>query len=166
MKGKTEIEILKNAILLERQGKAFYETVAKETKSPAAKKIFALMAREEEKHVGYLSEHYKNVMEKGFFISQASYDNPETFSNSVLSGEIKNEINAASYEAAAISAAIEMEKKAIALYSGRAAETDGENEKALYTMLTEWEKTHLDFLAQLNKELTEEIWYENSFWPF
>jgi len=166
MKGKTEIEILKNAILLERQGKAFYETVAKETKSPAAKKIFALMAQEEEKHVGYLSEHYKNVMEKGFFISQTSYDNPESFSNSVLTGELKKEINAASYEAAAISAAIEMEKKAIALYSGRAEETDEESEKALYSMLTEWEKTHLDFLAELNKELTEEIWYENSFWPF
>ena len=166
MKEKTEIEILKNAILLERQGQAFYETVAKETKSPAAKKIFSLMAQEEEKHVEYLSEHYRSVMEKGFFMSQISYDNPEDFSKKVLSEEIKKEIDAASYEAAAISAAIEMEKKAIALYSGRASETEAENEKALYTMLTEWEKTHLDYLAELNKELTEEIWYENSFWPF
>lgn len=166
MKGKTEIEILKNAILLERQGKSFYETVAKDTKSPAAKKIFALMAQEEEKHVGYLSEHYRSVMEKGLFMSQTSYDNPEAFSKRVLSKEIKNEIDAASYEAAAISAAIEMEKKAIVLYSGRAEETEEKDEKALYEMLTKWEKTHLEFLAELNKELTEEIWYENSFWPF
>jgi rubrerythrin len=166
MQGKSEIEILKNAILLERQGKAFYETVAKETQSSAAKKIFALMAREEEKHVGYLSQHYKSVMEKGYFLSQATYDNPEAFAKNVLSEDIKNEIDAASYEAAAISAAIEMEKKAVALYSGRANETEEDSEKALYSMLTEWEKTHLEFLADLNKELTEEIWYENSFWPF
>ena len=124
------------------------------------------MAQEEEKHVEYLSEHFRNVMEKGFFISQTSYDNPEIFSKNVLSEEIRKEIDAASYEAAAISAAIEMEKKAITLYSGRAEETEEENEKALYKMLTEWEKTHLDFLAELNEELTEEIWYENSFWPF
>jgi len=166
MEKKTEIEILKNAILLERQGKAFYSTVAKGTESKAVKKVFSLMAEEEEKHIQYLSEQFKNIQEKGLFISDNYYDNPENVAKKVLSQEIKKEINAASYEAAAISAAIEMEKKAVELYSDRNNKSSDENEKALYGMLADWERTHLEFLAEIQKELTEEIWFENSFWPF
>jgi len=166
MERKTEIEILKNAILLERQGQAFYSSVAKETQSNAVKKIFSLMAGEEEKHINYLSKHFKNIQEKGYFVSDNNYDNPENVAKNVLSDEIKKEINAASYEAAAISAAIEMEKKAVELYAGRSEESDDSSEKELYSMLAEWERTHLEFLAGIQKDLTEEIWYENSFWPF
>ena len=166
MKEKTELEILKNAILLERRGRAFYETVAQGTESKAVQWIFSIMAGEEEKHIGYLSEQYRHVMEKGFFISDNYYDNPEVFAKNVLSEEVRKEIDAAGYEAAAISAAIEMEKKAVELYSGRAAVSGDENEKKLYSMLADWEKTHMEFLAELNNDLTEEIWYQNSFWPF
>ena len=80
--------------------------------------------------------------------------------------ELKEEISAADYEAAAISAAIAMEKNAIRLYSDRASDAADPNEKALYKWLAEWERQHLNFLAEIDKELTEKIWYDNNFWPF
>lgn len=166
MKGKTNLEILKNAILLERQGKAFYESVASSSTSGSVKNIFSIMAGEEEKHIGYLSVQYRSIMKNGYFVTENYYDNPENISKRVLTEEIKKEINAASYEGAAISAAIEMEKKAVDLYSGRAKATKDKHEQKLYETLANWEKTHLDFLAALNEELTEEIWFENSFWPY
>jgi rubrerythrin len=59
-----------------------------------------------------------------------------------------------------------MEKNAITLYSRRAEETQDENEKALYTWLSNWEKSHLEFLAAIDREVTERVWHDNNFWPF
>ena len=79
---------------------------------------------------------------------------------------LAEEKSAADYEAAAISAAIAMEKNAIQLYSDRASTAADPNEKALYKWLAAWERQHLNFLAEIDKELTEEVWYDNNFWPF
>ncbi|MEK6195467.1 MAG: rubrerythrin, partial [Deltaproteobacteria bacterium] len=70
------------------------------------------------------------------------------------------------FESAAISAAMGMEERAITLYSGRAEEADDPEEKALYEWLAEWETEHLEYLARIDKEVTETIWHDNSFWPF
>jgi rubrerythrin len=84
----------------------------------------------------------------------------------VITTEFRKEISAADYEAAAISAAMSMEKNAINLYEDRAAEASDPNEKALYKWLAEWETQHLHFLSEIDKELREQIWNDNSFWPF
>ncbi len=80
--------------------------------------------------------------------------------------DLKEEISAVDYEAAAISAAMSMEKNAIRLYAERSTEAEDPNEKALYEWLAEWERQHLNFLTEIDKELTEKIWHDNSFWPF
>ena len=59
-----------------------------------------------------------------------------------------------------------MEKNAIKLYSDRAAAATDPNEKALYSWLAKWETQHLNFLADIDRELTEDIWFDQSFWPF
>jgi rubrerythrin len=88
------------------------------------------------------------------------------YKRQVLTDEIKGQINAAGYEAAAIGAAMEFEAKAVALYSSRAEASGDANEKALYTMLAGWERGHHQWLARIDKELREEVWYDNNFWPF
>ena len=161
------LEILKSAILLERRGKAFYAKVAEQTQSDAAKRFFKMMADEEEKHVGILSEHFNNYLQKKTF-GTAEYDHApsEALSSKVLTEELKEQLSAADFEAAAISAAMSMEKNAIALYSERAQAATDMDEKALYEWLSDWEKTHLNFLAEIDKELTDKIWHDNNFWPF
>lgn len=84
----------------------------------------------------------------------------------ILSEKIKKEISAAGFEAAAISAAIDFENNAIAVYSQRAQEATDPNEKAMYHMLAEWEKGHHHLLHKLNEDLKEQIWNDNNFWPF
>jgi rubrerythrin len=79
---------------------------------------------------------------------------------------MKNKISAAGYEAAAISAAIDMEKKAIEVYSNQAEISTDPNEKKLYNWLADWEKGHLKILSDLDNELRDKIWYDNHFWPF
>ena len=54
------VEVLKTAILLERRGKAFYTQTARQTESKSAKKIFEMMAEEEDSHIEYLVRQFKN----------------------------------------------------------------------------------------------------------
>jgi rubrerythrin len=161
------VEILKNAILLEKRGKAFYHKVAEQASGKAVKAFFEGMADEEIKHVKILADQYKAYQENHQFNpGDYSEKHGEEMASKVITTEFRKEISAADYEAAAISAAMSMEKNAITLYEDRAAEASDPNEKALYKWLAEWETQHLHFLSEIDKELREQIWNDNSFWPF
>jgi rubrerythrin len=160
------IEILKQAMLLELQGKAFYSKAAEQSETEGIRNIFSTMAKEEERHIHYLAKHYNSYKNNGVFSADIAYEASPEFADTVLSDQMKNSINAASYDAAAVSAAIEMEKKAVTLYQGRAKESEIDTERNLYDMLAKWELTHLDLLTELNDSIVESVWNENSFWPF
>jgi rubrerythrin len=160
-------EILKNAILLEKRGHAFYTKVAQQAESEAVKKFFQLMAEEEVNHVRLLSEQFKSYrVRKKFQPGDVAGQMEFKTAAEILTQDLKRQISAAGYEAAAIAAAMSMEKNAIQIYSSRAAETQDPDEKSLYQWLARWETEHLNFLAKIDKELTEEIWNDNRFWPF
>lgn len=161
------LKTIKQAILMEAKGKALYMEVATKTQSEEVKKIFETMAAEEQTHIDYLSEQYKSFNSKGSFIKQEFIsENEENISNLVLNPEIKNQISAAGFEAAAISAAINMENRAIEVYRDFANKSNNEEEKALFNWLANWENSHLELLIKLDKELTDKIWFDNQFWPF
>jgi rubrerythrin len=161
-----EIEVLKKALLLERQGRAFYQRVSKDSESQAVSSLFAIMAEEEGKHIEYLAEQFANFSASGEFLQLEPEEADQTAVREILSSDIRKQISAAGYEAAAISAAIEMENRAVAVYGERAEASDDPKERKLYAWLAQWETGHLKFLAEINDQLLEEVWYESSFWPF
>ena len=165
--GKSAVDILKEAILLERRGKAFYTTAARQTESEAARKIFEMMAAEEDEHINFLSKQFafyeKN---KSFMKVDDVADTDDTTVMAILSEEIRKQINAASFEAAAISAAMDFETRAVQIYSDRAESATDKNEKEMYQMLADWEKGHHFWLHKINEDLKEQVWYDNNFWPF
>ena len=75
-------------------------------------------------------------------------------------------ISAAGFEAAAISAAISMEERAIKLYSESTKIASEPEAKDFYEWLSQWERKHLSLLLDIDKALREKIWYDNQFWPF
>ena len=160
------LEVLKNAILLERRGKAFYSQAARQTESKSAKKIFEMMAEEEDEHIEFLTRQFKNYSQHHKFLKVSEHHEEDETVMEILSEKVKDEINAAGYEAAAISAAIDFENRAIEVYSKRAEEADDPEEKAMYQMLADWEKGHHHLLYKLNEDLKEQIWNDNNFWPF
>ena len=167
MENNPAIEILKQAILLEKRGFSFYSNVAHQTTDPDIRKIFQVMADEETLHVKFLSDQFAHYDKTKTFLK---VDLPD-FSNDgiaslVLSEDVKKKISAAGFEAAAIAAAIDMEKRAIEIYSGEADKTSDPAEKELYAWLADWEKTHLKVLNELDADLKERVWYDNQFWPF
>ena len=167
MENNKTVEILKTAILMEKRGYAFYNQVATQTKVEEVKKIFSIMAEEEVAHIKYLtdqfSEYTKNASFHKFALPKETQD---SIAKAILSKDIKKKLSAAGYEAAAIAAAIDMENRAIQVYSDRAKSATDTNEKALYQMLADWERTHHKILFELDQQLKEEIWFDNTFWPF
>jgi rubrerythrin len=161
------LAILKNAILLEKRGKSFYATVADQTDKDAVRQFFKQMATEEDSHIRILSEQFKSYNDtKSFKSSAFETEHSANFATDIINAAFKEQVAAADFEAAAIAAAMAMEKNAITLYSRRAKEAQDDNEKALYRWLADWEKSHLEFLAAIDRELTEKVWHDNNFWPF
>ena len=167
METQKAIDILKQAILLEKRGYSFYSTVAEQAKDPDIKNIFTIMAEEETTHVKFLGDQFASYEKNHQFLKVNFPDLAhEKIATLVLSEEIKKKISAAGFEAAAIAAAIDMEKRAIEIYSSQAEAASDVNEKHLYAWLAEWEKTHLKVLTNLDNDLKERVWFDNSFWPF
>ncbi len=159
-------EILKNAILLEKRGRAFYQKVADQAQSEAVREFFQFMADEELTHIEMLSTQFKELKSRdGFGRMEFKREDDSRVANFVLTRDLKNEIAAADFEAAAIGAAIAMEKRAVELYSSRSGATADQQEKKLYQWLSDWEKEHLNVLLEIDKDLKERIWHDNSFWP-
>jgi rubrerythrin len=168
METKSTTDILKEAILLEQRGKAFYSNIAAQTQSDAVRRIFTMIAEEEEQHIRFLSDQYRHYQKHNFFmdVTLLTGDIPDDVTRKVLSEEMKSQISAASFEAAAISASMDFEAKAVELYSSRAESAADPNEKELYRMLAEWERGHHKWLMRIDKDLREQVWYDNNFWPF
>ncbi len=164
---KSAVDILKEAILLERRGKAFYTTAARQTQSEAARKIFEMMAAEEDDHINFLSKQFAHYdQHKEFMKNEAAGDVDDSTVMAILSEEIKKQVDAAGFEAAAISAAMDFETRAVQIYSDRAQSATDPHEKEMYQMLADWEKGHHHWLHKINEDLKEQVWYDNNFWPF
>ncbi len=161
-------DILKQAIIMEARGKSLYQKVAEQTENEDVKKIFNIMAEEEQTHIEFLSKQlvsYKNKEKFDKYDIESKQHDEETV-NSILTKEITEKISGAGFEAAAISAAIDMENKSIEVYSEQAKKATDPNAKELFEWLANWEKGHHKLLIELNQQLTEKVWYDNSFWPF
>ncbi len=61
---------------------------------------------------------------------------------------------------------MDFETRAIKIYSDRAKEATDPEEIETYKMLAEWESGHHKLLHHLNEDLKEQVWNDNSFWPF
>jgi len=167
MPTRSTIDILKEAILLERRGQAFYHKVAGQAANPAVREFFETMAREEIRHVEILESQFASYVQNQQFLPLASEDKEsQPVASLVLSSEVKQQIANADFEAAAISAAVLLEERAVALYSQRAETAQDPMEETLYKWLADWEQGHLSFLAKLDHEIKEVIWNDNNFWPF
>lgn len=164
MMSKAE-ETIKKAMLLEHKGRAFYNSIARNTHSEAVREIFTSMALEEEEHIRVLTEQLKSLAQAGSFKFMELPQMGDEVSPKVLTAKVKNEISGAGYEAAAITAAMNFEQQAVDYYSSRAKAAHDEEEARIFNWLSEWEKTHLDLLAEIDKELQQKVWFDQSFWP-
>jgi len=161
------LTILKNAFLIERKGKNLYEKAMDHAKDDAVKAFFKDLVDDEQEHMNILEKQFKAYMKDGKFMA-GGFENDASVVDApdILDETLKDKINAASFEATAITAAISFEEKAVKMYAQRAQEATDPEEKKMYNWLSVWEKTHLKKLMALEASLIEDVWNDNNFWPF
>jgi len=166
MSDTNPLDILKKALLLEMRGRSFYAKVARQTDMEPVREFFEMMAAEEKQHVNELSRQYKAYQAEGRFVESTEENGKDSVATGVLTNQLKKRITAASFEAAAVSAAMSMEQKAISLYAKEAKSAADPKAQQVYQWLADWERNHLEMLAEIDREITENIWNDNNFWPF
>jgi len=160
------IKAIKDALMVEVKGQQLYSHAAKETKDPAARAMFEMLARDEDDHVKILSVQYKSLMEGGQInldaIDPAELDHG---SQTVVNDEFKKSIKRGNFEMAVISIGCDLENKAISYYRQQAAKTEDVDLKKLFTWLAEWEDGHLEQLLELEKIYQDAYWADQGFSP-
>jgi rubrerythrin len=164
MKEKT-LDIIKGAILLEHRGKALYEAAVQKTEVEEVKELFQMLVDEETKHIAILNKQFALVNKGGDFDAGGLEKVKGATVDAVLSDKIVQGISGAGFEASVISAALDLEKKAVDYYREKEDEADSDEEKKLFNWLVKWEKEHMTMLAKIDNDVKENIWYDNSFWP-
>ncbi len=160
MDKKRVAEILKEAIIIERQSSNFYEHEALEAEHASVSKIFRIIAEEEKKHEQSLLEEYQHFLEDGNLHHLENFEEHSELFSHVVSEDIKEEIKSASHESAALSAALGIERNAYELYTQRAKESDYQLEKELYEKLATWELDHIKFLSKLNRKIIQSAFFD------
>jgi rubrerythrin len=164
---KPLLDILKEGILLERRGRALYQQAADQSKNAAVRDFFQMLADEEEHHMRILERQFRAYSEQEQLAEiDAETAAQKTAVDHVLTDELKSNIAAAGFEAAAIAAAMLIEEQSVSLYSDRARLSADPKEKALFRWLAEWEHDHLTFLVGLERDIREQVWNDRRFWPF
>lgn len=165
MADKKVLDILKGAIILEHRGKGLYDSVVKTTRAESVKELFEFLVDEEKKHIALLEKQYKQVLgDKGFELGD-SVDIESYHHHPVMTEKVIDEISGAGYEASVIAAALDFEKKAVNYYSDCADTAQTDEERKLFKWLSNWEKTHMTMLAEMDEELRQKVWADNNFWP-
>ena len=160
------LTILKNAFLIERKGKNLYQKAMDHAENNEVKAFFKDLVDDEQEHMNILEKQFKSYMKDGKFMA-GGYENDggAVTAPDILDQTLIDKIDAASFEATAITAAIGFEQKAVTLYAKRSEEATDPEEKKMYNWLSVWEKTHLKKLMALEESLIENIWNDNNFWP-
>jgi len=161
------LTILKNAFLIERKGKSLYEKARDHAKDDSVRDFFNDLVADEQEHMNILEKQFKAFMKDGKFMA-GGFENGASLVQApdILDQTLKDKIGAADFEATAITAAIGFEQRAVNMYSNRAKEATDPEEIKMYNWLSTWETSHLKKLIALEESLIENVWNDNSFWPF
>ncbi len=167
MSSSNVLDILKNAYVMEQRGKTLYETAAEHADDAEVKEFFLALAEDEKVHMKIL-EHQLNAVHHSGRFEEHNYetDGQGSAGLDILDDTLIQKINAAGFEATAVTAAVGFEEKAVRVYAERAKETADPEEKRVYDWLSSWENLHLKKLTALQEALTKKAWEDNSFWPF
>ncbi|KJS22888.1 MAG: hypothetical protein VR72_03760 [Clostridiaceae bacterium BRH_c20a] len=158
-----EIELIKNALLNEKEGEKFYLLAAEAAQDESAKKAFMFLAEEEVKHGEWLYHIYRKLINEKQFsldeIYEAEESSPQIFTEKTQHPE------SGSLDVSVFGIGVKMEKASIDYYKNAAQTTEIKELKNFYQRLVEWEVIHLNMLEKIYEGLKEEWWQKQGFSP-
>jgi len=161
-----ELTIVRQAILNEVEGRAFYEMAAAQATNLEVKAALQHLGNEEKEHEHWLRSLNRSLQERNAFVLDwdkmmelAKVKSPGIFDKA----EEAFQFNA--MELAMFGAGLLMEKNSIDFYQKASKEATSPEAKRLYDQLVQWETVHLDHLEQIHERLRDEWWEKQQFSP-
>ena len=150
MTGK-RLEMFKQAIQMEKDGKSFYEKSMEKSENKFAKKIFGELVAAEEKHVIKLTQIYKSLEENGQWPDvvlkrEASETVPNIFASAFE--HMDEKVKGTTTDIEALKMAAQLESDGIKYYQAKADEADDPFQKKFFMLLSKEENEH--FLSLLD----------------
>lgn len=157
------IEVIKESIELELNGKAFFDHVANATHNELGKKMFQKLASDEAQHLKVFSDMFSNAVgedwKKHVDTSQPREQSPMIVA---LAKRVENAAKAGrSGELEAITIGMELERKAIDFFDRAANKTTDAKAGEIFNRITNEEKSHYDLLqAQYDYISNSGFWFD------
>jgi rubrerythrin len=158
-------DVLKHAMLLEMQGKEFFQMASRTATSPVARELFEHMVKEEEHHLHILQITFKKYIDEGKVELPPEDEMNLKFDDPVLDKDFLMELKNSHFDSSAINIALTLEDRAFKFYQNAERETEDAEIKRLFRWLTDWELDHHRKLLALDEEFRQEVWNDSNFWP-
>lgn len=152
-------DAIKKAIVLEIDGKAFFNHAAEVTKSQRGKKMFTWLANEEVKHLEVFGKLFTTILNADDW--KKYVDAESVRGEAPLITELKKKMKQeeSKGEVDAIRIGMDLERKAISFFQEAAAEADEPKAKKIFFEIAEEEKFHFDMLqAQYDSVTNSGFW--------
>jgi len=158
-------DVLKRAMLLEMNGKEFFNMAARTASSDVARELFEHMVKEEAHHLHILEITFKRHLEEGKVILPSEEELEFGFKDPVLDKSFLMELKNSQFDSSAISIALTLEERAFKFYQKEEAAATDPDIKQLFTWLADWELDHHRKLMELEEDYRQEVWNDSNFWP-
>ena len=142
---KDRIEVLKQALKMEEDGKAYYETARNKTSNEMGKKIFEFLIKAEGVHIQKIKQLYKSLEETGKWPDLILTRDSEEIIQNIFSealGSLEEKVKGTTDDIEALKVALDLERNGQKYYESRAEETDDPFEKKFYLLLAHEEGEH------------------------
>lgn len=159
------IDAVKTAILTEMQGYELYKGAAERTSDPEARRMFHLLAKEEEGHNRMLYEQFQSLMKEKRWTPPPTLAHGEGFENLVADEQWRKSLQFGTMELAVISIGASLEARAINFYQKAAETTTDPEGRKVFEWLVHWEEDHLKWMQWLEDDLKQRFWAEQNFAP-
>ncbi len=154
------LEVIKEAIKLEINGRAFFDSAASQTENEMGKKMFKQLARDEIAHLNTFKKMFTSAVGDDW---KKAVDEKDLEGDPTLIDELtlKVEKEEKKGELGAIRIGMELEKSAIDFFTQAAEKTSDPAAKEIFEKIAEEEKTHYDLLqAQYDHVTQSGFWFD------
>jgi rubrerythrin len=162
---RSAIDAVKTAILTEMQGYELYKGAAERTTDPEARRMFQLLAQEEETHNQMLHEQFQSLLKQRKFVAPLDGEHGEGFETLIADEQWRRSLQFGTMELSVVSIGASLEARAIALYKKCAEETADAEGRKVFEWLVRWEEDHLRWMQWLEEDLKQRFWAEQGFSP-
>jgi len=142
---ETRLEVLKQALKMEEDGKAYYAKARNRTKNDMGKKIFESLIKAEESHIKKINELHASLEETGAWPDQLPYGEDLQITKNIFTeaiNAVEERVGGTADDLEALRLAADMERKGQKFYESRAEATADAFEKKFYHLLAHEEGAH------------------------